>query len=155
MEICVKEFIEKNSNSKIPKIKKLDLDDKKISDEIINKLPKLRTLMDNQELNLYLKEVIKFSFNANKYFNDQAPWKLKKNNPEKMNMVLYNILNQIRAISILLYPIIPSSAAKILDILNISQKDINLKTIENINFLVSGKELKKSNILFRKVENDN
>ena len=79
----------------------------------------------------------------------------KKNNPEKMNMVLYNILNQIRAISILLYPIIPSSAAKILDILNISQKDINLKTIENINFLVSGKELKKSNILFRKVENDN
>ena len=148
-------FIEKNSNSKIPKIKKLDLDDKKISDEIINKLPKLRTLMDNQELNLYLKEVIKFSFNANKYFNDQAPWKLKKNNPEKMNMVLYNILNQIRAISILLYPIIPSSAAKILDILNISQKDINLKTIENINFLVSGKELKKSNILFRKVENDN
>ena len=70
--------------------------------------------MDNQNLNLYIKKVIEFSFNANKYFNDQEPWSLKKTNPERMNTVLYNILNQIKSISILLYPIMPDSTNKIL-----------------------------------------
>ena len=35
-------------------------------------------MMDNQELNSYIKEVINFSFNSNKYFNDLEPWKIKK-----------------------------------------------------------------------------
>ena len=66
-----------------------------------------------QELNLYIKEVINFSFNANKYFNDLQPWTLKKNNLDRMNAVMYTILNQIRSISVLLYPIIPNSSEKI------------------------------------------
>ena len=34
--------------------------------------------MNKQELNQYIKEVINFSFEANKYFNDLKPWDLKK-----------------------------------------------------------------------------
>ena len=34
--------------------------------------------MDNQDLNSYIKKVVDFSFNANKYFNDNEPWSLKK-----------------------------------------------------------------------------
>ena len=36
--------------------------------------------MDKQELNAYLKAVISYSFDANKYFNDSEPWSLKKTN---------------------------------------------------------------------------
>ena len=58
-------------------------------------------MIDNQELNSYIKEVINLSFNSNKYFNDLEPWSLKKSNPKRMNTILYNILDQIKSISIL------------------------------------------------------
>ena len=148
-------FINKNCNSKIPSCGKFESEDKKLSDEIINQLPKLKELMNNQDLNIYIKQVIKFSFNANKYFNDQEPWSLKKSNPERMNTVLYNILNQIRSISILLYPVMPESTIKALETLGVEEKARNLNSIENLKFLKSGSVVKKSDILFKKVENDN
>ena len=60
--------------------------------------------------NNYLKKVIEYSFDSNKYFNDSEPWSLKKTDPKKMNSVVYTIIEQIKNISILLLPIIPNSA---------------------------------------------
>ena len=34
--------------------------------------------MNNQELNEYIKTVVSFSFDANKYFNDSEPWAVRK-----------------------------------------------------------------------------
>ena len=34
--------------------------------------------MNNQDLNEYIKTVVGFSFDANKYFNDSEPWAVKK-----------------------------------------------------------------------------
>ena len=148
-------FVKKNCNSKIPLSSKPQNPDIILSKEILNELPKLKKLMDDQNLNLYIKKVIEFSFNANKYFNDQEPWSLKKSNPERMNTVIYNILNQIKSISILLNPIMPDSTDKILSVLGIEKKYRVLKTIENLNFLKSGNTINKSEILFKKIENDN
>ena len=148
-------FIDKNCNSKIPIVEKFEKKDKYLSDEIINEIPKLRKFINNQELNSYIKQVIQFSFNANKYLNDEQPWSLKKNNPKRMNIVLYNILNQIKSISILLSPIMPDSTNKVLDVLGVEKKERNLKSIENFHSLKSGVNLKKIDILFKKIENDN
>ncbi len=148
-------FVNKNCNSKIPLSSKPENPDIILSKEILNELPKLKKLMDDQNLNLYIKKVIEFSFNANKYFNDQEPWSLKNSNPERMNTVIYNILNQIKSISILLNPIMPDSTDKILSVLGIEKKYRVLKTIENLNFLKSGNTINKSEILFKKIENDN
>ena len=71
-------FINKNCDSEIPPLSKVEKEDEKLNDEIINSLSDLRNLIDNQELNQYLKKVINISFNANKYFNDQKPWSLKE-----------------------------------------------------------------------------
>ncbi len=148
-------FVNKNCESKVPFLDKFKTEDVKLSNEIIHQLPKLKELMNNQELNLYIKHVIQFSFNANKYFNDQEPWSLKINDIKRMNTILYNILNQIRSISILLNPIMPQSTSKVLDILGVDNKDIRLKTIEDHNFLKPGTMIKKSDILFKKIENGN
>ena len=148
-------FVNKNCDSKIPTFKEFKNEDKKLSNEIIKELPALKELMDNQDLNLYIKKVINFSFNANKYFNDEEPWSLKKKNLDRMNTILYNILNQIRAISILLYPVMPKSTNNVLDTLGINKKDRNLKSIENVEFLNPGTILKEAKILFKKIENDN
>ncbi len=148
-------FINKNCDSEIPPLSKVEKEDEKLNDEIINSLSDLRNLIDNQELNQYLKKVINISFNANKYFNDQKPWSLKEKNPERMNTILYTILNQIRSISILLYPIIPIATEKVLSTLSIEKTNINLESLKNIKTLKSGIKLKKTDILFKKIENDN
>ena len=111
--------------------------------------------MDKQELNQYMKEVINFSFSANKYFNDLKPWDLKKSNPERMNTVIYTVLNQIRSISILLNPIIPNSSNKILNSLGISRKDYSIDNLANVKFLKMGLKIRKPEILFKKIDNDN
>ena len=99
--------------------------------------------------------VVNFSFEANKYFNDAEPWLFKKKDPERMNMVLYTIVEQIKNISILLNPIIPMSTKKVLDTINIPDKDISIKNIEKDNVLNCNIELKSLDILFKKIENDN
>ena len=148
-------FINKNCDSKIPTLGKMEEEDKKLNDVIINSLSDLRSLIDNQELNQYLKKVINISFNANKYFNDQKPWSLKEKNPKRMNTILYTILNQIRSISILLNPIIPIATEKVLSTLSVEKANINLESLKNTKSLKPGIKLKKTDILFKKIENDN
>ena len=111
-------------------------------------------MMDNQELNSYIKEVINFSFNSNKYFNDLEPWELKKTNTVRMNTVLYCILNQIKSISILLYPIMPDSIEKTFKIMGLKKEDIALSNVEDLKMLKPGSSIKKGNILFKKIESD-
>jgi len=148
-------FVSKNCNSEIPPCNKFYKEDELILNNLIKKIPYLQNAMNNQDINIYIKEVINFSFDANKYFNDLQPWALKKNNLERMNSVIYTILNQIRSISILLSPIIPQSSNKILSILNINDNDRTIKKILDIKFLKSGSKIKKTDILFKKVEDDN
>ena len=145
-------FIDKNCNSKIPSPDKFDNRDKGLLDDVIKKLPRLKEMMDNQELNPYIKEVIDFSFNSNKYFNDLEPWKLKKSNLSRMNTVLYCILNQIKSISILLYPIMPNSIEKTFQTMGLKKEDIALSKIEDLKRLKPGSSIKKGNILFKKIE---
>ena len=147
-------FIEKNHNSKVPSPDKFDSRDRELLDDIIKKLPKLKEMMDNQEINSYIKEVINFSFNSNKYFNDLEPWNLKKTNVARMNTVLYCILNQIKSISILLYPVMPDSIEKTFEIMGLKKKDILLSKIEDLKMLKPGSSIKKGDILFKKIESD-
>ena len=147
-------FVEKNCNSKIPKPENYDDRDNELMNDILNKLPKLKQMMDNQELNSYVKEVINFSFNSNKYFNDLEPWKLKKSNLSRMNTVLYCILNQIKSISILLYPIMPNSIEKTIKLMSLKKDDINLNNVRNLKLLKPGTSIKKGDILFKKIDSD-
>jgi methionyl-tRNA synthetase len=129
--------------------------DKQLLNNLKNSLPNLILLMDNQELNEYIKKVVSFSFDANKYFNDSEPWAVKKNNPERMNAILFTIVEQIKNISILLNPIIPNATNKVLSMINISVENINLDKIKDSNILNTKKEIGNLEILFTKIEDDN
>ena len=148
-------FIEKNCSNKIPKQNKINSTDKTLTDTLINDIPKLKDLMDNQDINTYLKKVVDYSFAANKYFNDSKPWSIKETDKERMNTILFTIIVEIKNISILLNPIMPLATNKILDILNIDSKDININSINSEKMLNHDKELKKKQILFKKIEDDN
>ena len=155
--LCQRVFslVKKNYNNKIPKSMKLNHLDKKLLDNLKSNISNLVSLMNKQNLNEYIRLVVSFSFDANKYFNDSEPWAVKKKDPERMNAILYTITEQIKNISILLSPIIPDSTNKILKTMNIDQKKIKITDILNENLLDHNKELKDLDILFKKIENDN
>ncbi len=64
-------------------------------------------------------------------------------------------LEIIRKISIMLYPIIPETSHKILNILDIDTKDINFSSISENDYLKSGEKINKIGILFKKIEKKN
>ena len=148
-------FIKKNCENKIPESSKLDNLDKKLLNNLRNNLPKLIKLMNNQNLNEYIKMVVSFSFDANKYFNDSEPWAVKKKDPERMKTILYTIVQQIKNISILLNPIIPNATNKVFSIMNLSNENITIDKINDDNSINYEKELGNLEILFNKIENDN
>ena len=68
-------FIDKNLNLKIPNSFNFNEDDKKLLDNFKLKYDFLITNINNQNINIYVNFIQEQLFNANKYFNDQEPWK--------------------------------------------------------------------------------
>jgi len=142
-------FCEKNCDLKVPS-HEFNEDDKLIL-EPFNNLDEIRKNIDLQNLNSYMDFVVNILFAANKYFNDQEPWK-KKEDKSRLNSIVYTSLELIRKVSILLYPIIPESSLKVLNIFKMDEKSISVDTLSNHNYLVKGNNLNKINILFKKIE---
>ena len=111
----------------------------------------LKSFIDKQELSNYLKFIVDRIFEANKYFNDEAPWN-KKNDAKRLNSIVYASLEIIRKISILLKPIIPNVSSKALLSLNLKEEDLNIDSILNPFSNKPGTKLKNQGILFKKVE---
>ena len=145
-------FIKKNCSNKIPKAKKLEKVDNLLLSKLKDNLPNLVELMNNQNLNEYIKTVVSYSFDANKYFNDSEPWSVKKKDVDKMETILFTTCTQIKNISILLNPIIPKATEKVLETMNIEKKDILINQINVLDCFDHNKELKKLDILFNKIE---
>ena len=144
-------FIKNNCRNKVNRSKKDSDADKKLIDETRSLEKELRNEMENQNINSYIKSVIKISFLTNKYINDEEPWKLKKNNIEKMNNILHLSLEQIAKISILLNPIIPLSSTKVLEALNVSKDKRDLSFIDGDRILSNEISVRELDILFKKI----
>jgi methionyl-tRNA synthetase len=144
-------FIKNNCNNSITKDGKLSESDKKIIKHTADLTKNLRDLIENQNLNNYIKSVINISFITNKYINDEEPWNLKKTDIKKMNNILHIALEQIGKISILLNPIIPISTNKVLDALNIKSKQRNNSFLDGKNIIPDTIKISPLNILFKKI----
>ena len=114
-------FANKNCDGKIPlEIKFLD-EDLLILNKFKDNLDNIRSKIDNQNINFYIDYIVNSLFEANKYFNDQEPWK-KKDDQIRLNTIVYTTLEIVRKISFLMYPIIPESSLKVLKFLILKKK---------------------------------
>ena len=147
-------FAIKNCDSLVPKDIEFHNDDLIILNKYKDNLTNIRKKIDNQDINFYIEYIINSLFEANKYFNDQEPWK-KKDDPTRLNTIVYTTLEIVRKISFLLFPIIPQSSLKALKIFDLTENDIILSTIENNEFLTKGNKINKIDILFKKIEKNN
>ena len=138
-------LIEKNFEGKIPKQGKLEaVDEKLIEKSMIAK--EIDRLMLNYEPNRAIERIWEFVKNCNKYLNETEPWKIK--DKERLATILYNLVESLRIIGILLLPFIPETAAKVLE--QIGQKEGKLKDAE-FSSKTTG-QVKKAEILFHKIE---
>ena len=147
-------FAFKNCEGKIPNKIAFQSEDLKILDKFKNSLNIIREKIDNQDINFYIRFIVNSLFEANKYFNDQEPWK-KKDNLIRLNTIVYTTLEIVRKISYLLYPIIPETSIKALKIFDLKEKDIDFSSIEHNDFFKKDKKINKIDILFKKIEKNN
>ena len=68
-------------------------------------------------------------FACNAYIDEQAPWALKKTDPERMSTVLATLYICIAILAVGIRPIIPASADSLLDGMGVTS---DLRTFENI-----------------------
>jgi methionyl-tRNA synthetase len=144
-------FAEKNCSSKVPENICFNDDDLLMLNKFTNNLSNIRKEIDNQNINYYISFIVSALFEANKYFNDQEPWK-KKDDKDRLNTIVYTSLEMIRKITFMLYPIIPDSTEKALKIFNLNSDDINFESIASHNQLKKGSKINKIDILFKKIE---
>ncbi len=142
-------FAEKNCSSLIPDHKYNDEDLEILKP--LNNLNKIRSFIDNQDINQYMSFIVDRLFAANKYFNDQEPWK-KKDDRLRLNTIVYTALELIRKITILLYPVMPETSVKVLNAFNEKENSIDFTSIDNNEILKKDLKINKLDILFKKIE---
>ena len=142
-------FAEKNCSSLIPDHKYNDEDLEILKP--LNNLDKIRSFIDNQDINQYMSFIVDRLFSANKYFNDQEPWK-KKDDRLRLNTIVYTALELIRKITILLYPVMPETSLKVLNVFDETENSIDFTSIDNNEILKKDLKINKLDILFKKIE---
>lgn len=78
-----------------------------------------------------IEEVMTLARRANKYIDETSPWVLAKNEEDlpRLAAVLYNLIETIRVLGILLLPFLPETAEKIFEQINVPTA---LRTLESI-----------------------
>ncbi len=113
------------------------LTDSKIDSEIEDKLKKLYievgNLIDDGNSRDGINKVFDFINYANKYFDEKQPWILVKEDTNKCNQVLFNCVNIIFNINILLKPFLPNTCDKVENYLNRYSNSWNYERINNVN----------------------
>ncbi len=144
-------MIEKFNNNEIIFKTIEETTDKDLIKLIDNTCVNYEQLMDKIDINNALKTIWNLINKANKYIDETRPWKLKKNNEEYLNTVLYNLAESLRVISILIEPFMPQTASKIRKQLGLSSRHIVFKDIQNMTFL-PGTKINKATQLFPRIE---
>ncbi|BBX46160.1 methionine--tRNA ligase [Mycobacterium cookii] len=96
-------------------------------------LDKVRAEFDNQAMHLALEAVWLMLGAANRYFSAQQPWVLRKSESKadyvRFQTVLYTTCEAVRIAALLIQPVMPESASKLLDLLGQPAEQRNFDAI--------------------------
>ena len=111
-------------------------------------LGKVRGHMDAQSFHDALRSIWDVVSDANKYVDTTAPWGLKKTDPARMGEVLAVLAETIRQAAILVQPVMPDSASKILDQLGVADDQRGFDRLAGAARIVTGVEISKPEPVF-------
>ena len=87
-----------------------------------------RARLDDVEITAALEGIWEFVRRLNRYVEEQAPWKLAKDEAQaaQLDQVLYDLVAGLRLVALCLYPVMPGTAEEILDRLGQPQEASDL-----------------------------
>ena len=97
--------------------------------------------MQRQQLNKYLEAAWEVIADGDRYFAGEAPWALKKTDPERMKTVLYATAEVVRQVAILAQPVMPDACGKLLDQLAVPADQRDFKALGSGGRLKAGTAL--------------
>ncbi len=136
-------LVEKNFDGYVPKPKEKD----KLTKLSLNVVKAVDESMEEFRFHSALNDIFFLVNESNKYINENKPWEIE--DKEKLGGILYNLLETLRFISILIYPFMPETAGKIMKQLGIEKK-ISFDDLK-WGILKSGTKIKRDKILFNKI----
>jgi methionyl-tRNA synthetase len=104
--------------------------------------------MGKQLIHKAVASIIAVVSETDRYFAGQAPWALKKTDPDRMATVLYVTAEVVRQLAILLQPIVPQSAEKLLDLVATPADKRDFAALGEAGRLVPGTELEAPTPVF-------
>ena len=143
---------QKYYNGKVPSMGELNAADK----AALTKMKEFPSLMEKEiehyHFRAYSQEVMNLARLGNKYLADQEPWKLIKTDPERVETIMFTALQITAGLSILSEPLLPFTAQKMMDMLQLKATWEDVISEEPL--LVPGHLLQKSQLLFEKIEEE-
>ena len=134
-------MIAKNCGGVVPQRGELTEADSAILDQAVEALGTARKTMAEQGIHLALAAIFGVVAEADRYFASQAPWALKKTDPERMETVLWTTAELVRRVALLCQPFVPGSAAKLLDLLAVPADERDFAHVHADYALVPGTTL--------------
>ena len=126
-----------------------------IDDDLIKTAIELKSIVDEKMNELRISEALDNIFellrNCNKYIDETTPWTLAKEEKfDRLQTVLYNLLESIRIATVLLQPFIPDTTKRIFEQLNIT--DNTIESIEKFGYIKDNHKLNNPEVLFKRIE---
>lgn len=149
-------MIFKNLDGELPALDRNDDDAalvRTIAGAVLDELPRA---FEQFAFSIGIEAWMRAVFACNQYVDAQAPWALRKSDPERMKTVLGVLFCAIRDLAIAIQPIIPASAGKLLDQMGITADERDFKALEDVSWYdrlrASGFRLSQPTPLFPRLE---
>lgn len=99
--------------------------DGELKDSCTNAVKEYTKFMNEYKTSDAISCIMNLARRSNKYIDETMPWILVKdqNNKNRLQTVLYNLLESIRFIAVMLNPIMPSTSQEIFNQINCAHKD--------------------------------
>jgi len=141
-------MVNKNCDGAVPRPGDFSDADQDMLNAARNLVDAVRDHMNVQAFNLALEDIWLVVRAGNGYVDRQAPWKLKKEDPARMQTVLYVLAESIRHLALVLQPFMPQAMSQMLDLLRVSPDHRSFEFIGEGHALVPGCELPKPQGVF-------
>ncbi len=149
-------MLNKYYQGKLPEPGPLEEFDNALIEKISSVLTELDQQMENLAFNRALQSIWSVVKAANKYIDDTAPWGLAKDpaQAQRLASVMYNLIETVRLIGLMIAPFMPDTGAKIRVILGQDPAEAVLEGQDAWGKLQPGQKIAKAAPLFPRIETD-
>ena len=144
-------LIDKYYEGKIPNPDNLNDNDTKILREVISEKNDIESNLNQFKFREALKSLINIARIGNKYLADTEPWKIKNENPERVEQILKTSFEIVSYLAVLSEPFIPFTSEKLKKMIGLNKSEWsnldNLGDEIDFSFTITNKEM-----LFRRIE---